>query len=132
MESRLTLTVHSTDIDINHHVNNTKYLEYMEWGREDFYEQAGFAYDRLLELGVVTVMVNVNLNYRKEALQNDILTVITRPSEMFHRSFTFGQTIIREKDDALITDAVVTLVTMDPITRKSVPLPPSFRALFTR
>lgn len=124
------LLVRSTDIDINKHVNNTKYLEYLEWGREDFYEQTGFAYDRLLDLGVITVMVNVNLNYRKEALQNDLLTVITRPSEAFHRSFTVGQTIIREKDDALIADAIVTLVTMDPITRKAVTIPSPFRALF--
>ncbi len=131
MESKIELLVRSTHIDVNRHVNNTKYLEYLEWAREDFYEKAGFGYEQLLELGVITVMVNVNLNYRKEALYNDLLTVITRPIEAHNRSFSVGQTIYRQADDALIADAVVTLATIDPNLRKAVPIPPALKAIFT-
>jgi acyl-CoA thioesterase FadM len=31
METALTIIVRSTEIDINGHVNNAKYLEYLEW-----------------------------------------------------------------------------------------------------
>ncbi|MHB1683718.1 MAG: acyl-CoA thioesterase, partial [Bacilli bacterium] len=56
-ESRVSLIVRSTAIDVNRHVNNAKYLEYIEWGREAFYEQAGLSYETLLQQGVITVSV---------------------------------------------------------------------------
>ncbi|TGU69096.1 acyl-CoA thioesterase, partial [Mesorhizobium sp. M00.F.Ca.ET.186.01.1.1] len=33
MAHRFAFTVQSTDIDVIGHVNNAKYLEYMEWAR---------------------------------------------------------------------------------------------------
>lgn len=131
IESRLLLTVRSTEIDINGHVNNAKYLEYLEWGREDWYERAGLAYDVLLALGVVTMTVNVNLNYRREALINDELLVITRPGNVGRTSFTVEQTVVRPKDDALIADARITLVTVDATQRTSSPVPDVMRRLFS-
>ncbi len=129
-ESRISLIVRSTAIDVNGHVNNAKYLEYIEWGREAFYEQAGLSYETLLAQGVITVSVNININYRREAKQNDELTVITRPGRIGRSSFTMEQTMIRERDDVLIADASVTLVTVDAVTRASVPAPAALRRLF--
>jgi YbgC/YbaW family acyl-CoA thioester hydrolase len=127
LESRLELIVRPTEIDVNGHVNNAKYLEYLEWGREDWYEQADLPYATLLSLGVVTMTVNVDLNYRKEAHQGDYLLVITRPGRLGTTSFTLEQTVIRESDDSLIADASVTLVTVDVESRKGVPLPEALR-----
>lgn len=129
-ESRISLIVRSTAIDVNGHVNNAKYLEYIEWGREAFYEQAGLSYETLLAQGVITVSVNININYRREAKQNDELTVITRPGRIGRSSFTMEQTVIRERDDVLIADASVTLVTVDAVTRASAPAPAALRRLF--
>lgn len=129
-ESRVSLIVRSTAIDVNGHVNNAKYLEYIEWGREAFYEQAGLSYETLLQQGVITVSVNININYRREAKQNDELTVITRPGRIGRSSFTMEQTLLRERDDVLIADASVTLVTVDAVTRASVPVPATLRRLF--
>ncbi|MHB1683491.1 MAG: acyl-CoA thioesterase [Bacilli bacterium] len=129
-ESRVSLIVRSTAIDVNGHVNNAKYLEYIEWGREAFYEQAGLSYETLLQQGVITVSVNININYRREAKQNDELTVITRPGRIGRSSFTMEQTLLRERDDALIADASVTLVTVDAVTRASVPVPATLQRLF--
>lgn len=129
-ESHLQLTVRSTEIDINGHVNNAKYLEYLEWGREDWYDQAGLPYETLLKLGVVTMTVNVNLNYRKEARQNDVLTVITRPEQVGNASYKLSQTVIREPSGVLVADAVVTLVTVSAKTRTSVRVPDEMRRLF--
>ncbi|MCY0870270.1 MAG: thioesterase family protein [Firmicutes bacterium] len=136
-ESRLEVIVRSTEIDVNGHVNNAKYLEYLEWGREDFYEQANLPYDALLAQGVVTVTVNINVNYRKEARQGDNLIVITRPLRVGRTSFAIEQRIERrasssaaEMTDDLVADAVVTLVTVDPQTRRPVPVPPLLRQHF--
>ncbi len=55
MEAALEIVVRPTEVDVNGHVNNAKYVEYMEWGRKDIYERHGLLYARLLALGAVTV-----------------------------------------------------------------------------
>ncbi len=126
-ESRITIQVRSTEIDINGHVNNAKYLEYFEWGREDLYECLDLPYTYLLSQNIITVTVNININYRKEAIQNDQLTVISRPDKLGNTSFTMEQTIIRESDQAVIADAYVTLVTVDAKSRKKITVPDLIR-----
>lgn len=137
-ESCLAVIVRSTEIDVNGHVNNAKYLEYLEWGREDFYERANLPYDALYAQGVVTVTVNINVNYRKEARQGDNLFVLTRPLRVGRTSFCIEQQILRRASrsgevggDELVADAVVTLVTVDPHTRRPVPVPPLLRQHFS-
>lgn len=125
MADTLEIVVRSTEIDVNGHVNNARYVEYLEWGREEWYDTNGFAYDHLQSLGAATVTVNLNLNYRREASQGDVLRIETRPHRIGRTSFAFRQEIVRS-DGTIVADAVVTLVTIDPGTRKSRPLPETF------
>ena len=122
-ESKITIQVRSTEIDINGHVNNAKYLEYLEWGREDLYECLELPYSYLLAQDIMTVTVNININYRKEAIQNDRLTIITRLDTVGNTSFTMKQEIIRDGDQSLIADAHVTLVTVAATSRQKIPVP---------
>ncbi len=131
LESRIDIIVRSTEIDVNGHVNNAKYLEYFEWGREDLYECVNLPYDYLLKQGIMTVTVNININYRKEALQNDHLTVITRLGGVGNTSFTMTQELVRESDGAFIADATVTMVTVDASTRGKIPVPDLIRRQFS-
>src|SRR3954466_14814342 len=71
--------VRCTEIDVNGHLNNAKYVEYLEWGREEWYERQGFPYDRLLALGAITVVVNLSLTLRQPCRQGDRLRIVTRP-----------------------------------------------------
>ena len=126
-ESKITIQVRSTEIDINGHVNNAKYLEYLEWGREDLYECLELPYSYLLAQDIMTVTVNININYRKEAIQNDRLTIITRLDTIGNTSFTMKQEIIRDGDQSLIADAHVTLVTVAATSRQKIPVPQLIR-----
>ena len=129
MEVTLETVVRCTEIDVNGHVNNAKFVEYLEWGREEWYERQGFAYGRLLALGAVTVVVNLNLNLRQPCHQGDRLRIVTRPQRRGRTSFALGQRIERT-DGTTVADAVVTLVTIDPDTRRPRPLPEEFARLF--
>ncbi|RAP78611.1 acyl-CoA thioesterase [Paenibacillus montanisoli] len=129
MIATLELIVRSTEIDVNGHVNNAKYLEYLEWGREEWYEQAGLRYDMLLAMGVQTVTVNININYRKECKQGDKLTVTTTPERAGRSSYVLKQAIVNDRGE-LCADALVTSVAMDSSTRKSRELPPELRCQF--
>ncbi|MDR3622022.1 MAG: acyl-CoA thioesterase [Paludisphaera borealis] len=123
METVLEIIVRPTEIDVNGHVNNAKFVEYLEWGREEWYERNGLPYDRLQAMGAATVTVNVNLNYRRECRQGERLTIVTRPVRLGRTSFTLAQEI-RKPDGAVAADATVVLVTIDPTTRKPCVVPP--------
>jgi acyl-CoA thioesterase FadM len=61
-EASLEVVVRPTEIDVNAHVNNAKIVEYLEWGREEWYDRNGLEYDKLKAMGATTVTVNVNVN----------------------------------------------------------------------
>ncbi|MBW7477350.1 acyl-CoA thioesterase [Paenibacillus oenotherae] len=129
MEAMLDIVVRSTEIDVNGHVNNAKYLEYLEWGREEWYERSELHYETLLAMGIQTVTVNININYRHECRQGDRLTITTTPERAGRTSYVLKQTIINA-DGVLCADALVTSVTMDVATRKSREIPGELRRLF--
>jgi len=127
METALEIVVRPTEVDVNGHVNNAKYVEYMEWGREEWYERKGLPYDRLFALGAVTVTVNLNLNFRQECRQGEVLIITTRPERLGRTSFALRQEI-RKRGGAVAAEGVVTMVTIDPATRKSRPVPDELAA----
>jgi YbgC/YbaW family acyl-CoA thioester hydrolase len=129
METQLEIVVRPTEVDVNAHVNNAKYIEYMEWGREEWYEKHELPYDRLYALGAVTVTVNINLNFLAECRQGDILTIATRPERRGRTSFVLRQEV-RKSNGAIAADGTVTLVTIDPQSRKSRPVPEELARAF--
>ncbi|NOU64191.1 YbgC/FadM family acyl-CoA thioesterase [Paenibacillus sp. LMG 31461] len=129
METKLAIIVRSTEIDVNGHVNNAKYLEYLEWGREEWYETCELSYETFGALGIQTVTVNININYRKECKQGEHLTVSCRPEKIGNTSYVLHQEI-RNEQGQLCADALVTSVTMDSTTRKSREAPASLRKYF--
>ncbi|MFO0890609.1 MAG: thioesterase family protein [Isosphaeraceae bacterium] len=129
METSLEIIVRPTEVDVNGHVNNAKYVEYLEWGREEWYERNGLPYEKLHALGAITVTVNITLNFRLECRQGERLTIVTRPHRVGRTSYVLQQEI-RKADRAVAADGAVTLVTIDPSTRKSRPLPDELAAAF--
>jgi thioesterase III len=127
MLSEIEIIVRSTEIDVNGHVNNAKFLEYLEWGREDWYEQHGLDYDTLKALGAVTVVVHVSANYRREAVQNDRLRIQTQLTEVGNTSFKMKQWIYNQRDE-LVLDAEFVIVTVDPETHQKVRVPEAIRS----
>ena len=128
MEVVLEAVVRCTEIDVNGHLNNAKYVEYLEWGREEWYDRQGLAYDRLRQLGAVTVVVNLNVNLRRPCHQGEVLKILTRPERRGRTSFALAQRIEKTNGE-VAADAVVTLVTVDPESRRPTPLPAELAGL---
>ncbi|QHT62693.1 acyl-CoA thioesterase [Paenibacillus lycopersici] len=129
MKASLPIVVRSTEIDVNGHVNNAKYLEYFEWAREAWYEQCGLPYETFGNMGIQTVTVNINVNYRQECRQGDLLTVTCQPADIGRSSYVLRQEIVDEHGNVR-ADALVTSVTMDASTRKSREAPDELRRFF--
>jgi len=112
METALEIVVRPTEVDVNGHVNNAKYVDYMEWGREEWYERQGLPYARLFALGAVTV--------------GEFLVITTRPERLGRTSFALHQEI--RKRDGTLAPGLITVVTIDPARRKSRPVPDELAA----
>lgn len=128
LQSDITITVRSTEIDVNGHVNNAKYLEYLEWGREDWYEICGLDYATLKNMNVVTVVVRACVNYRTEAVQNDQLLIQTQLESVGNTSLLMTQSIHNQHDQKVI-DAEFTIVTVNPTSHEKVRVPDEIRQL---
>lgn len=122
MKTSTTIEVRSTEIDTLGHVNNAIYLEYLEWGRVDWLKNTGVSFDEFRKLGYTVVVVNVNINYRKEAKLGDKLTITTEPFKKGRSSFVLKSEILNERNE-LVSDALVTIVAIDLVKRKSISLP---------
>ncbi len=129
MEVIIPIEVRSTEIDVMGHVNNAKYLEYLEWGREEWYNQADLSFDQFTELGVGTVTVSIHIQYRKEATQGEKLTIHTYPLRSGRSSFVFQQ-IIKNEQEEVVAEAEVISVTINLATRKSQALPEALKRFF--
>jgi YbgC/YbaW family acyl-CoA thioester hydrolase len=129
VEIILETVVRCTEIDVNGHVNNARYVEYLEWGREQWYDRHGLTYDHLEELGAVTVVVRLELNLKQPCHQGDQLKIVTWPERLGRTSFVLGQRIEKTRG-VVAAEALVTLVTVDPHSRQPRPLPEELSRLF--
>ncbi|EJL45901.1 thioesterase [Brevibacillus agri] len=127
MAHRFAFTVQSTDIDVIGHVNNAKYLEYMEWARFDWIWQLGFTLDELKRRAVMPVVVNININYRKELHMREEVYALTTALRVGEKSFVIRHELYNS-EDVLAADADVTMVMIDANTRRSVALPDELKA----
>ena len=118
METIFTLQTHKEDIDQLGHVNNCRYVKFLEDGRVDWYEKCGITLHYFQEMGIGTVVLKMEVLYLKEAKLGDHLKVITTPEYLGNTSFVLKQEIYNQFDEH-ITDAKVTMVMFDTVSRKS-------------
>ncbi|WP_367307402.1 acyl-CoA thioesterase [Alicyclobacillus acidocaldarius] len=126
--TQMEIVVRCTEIDVNGHVNNAKYLEYYEWGREDWFEQQGLDYHTLKSLGAVTVVARAEVDYHQAAHQNDRLTITTWLERVGRTSLRMRQRITGPFG-ALVSEALFVIVTVSPDTGKPVLVPERLRVL---
>ena len=129
---RYRLTVIAADLDSLGHVNNARYLDYLERGRTQWYDDVGLVEACAADLGhdnLGTVVVNVNIDFRDECTVGDELTVVTVPGRVGTKSFVVTQRV-EKADGGLAAEAQVTSVVMDLGPRTAIALSPSARVFF--
>lgn len=129
MKTTLQIEVRPTEIDMLGHVNNAKYLEYLEWGREKWYEQVGISFAEMEKQGLGTVTVKITIHYRKEVRLGEKLTIVTQPLRKGRKSFTLKQEILNEQQER-VTEAEIVIAVISLQKRKAVPLPDVIHEVF--
>ena len=117
--SKLDITVRGYHLDLYKHVNNSRYLEFLEEGRWDFgADKIGNGYLEDRNLGLV--IVNNNINYRYPATLHDVLEIRTWIDNVGSRSYTYKQEIYLKGTDTIVLDAIVVVVVVDWDKNKAV------------
>ncbi|QAV23759.1 acyl-CoA thioesterase [Proteus hauseri] len=120
------IKVYGFHLDIFEHVNNARYLEFLEQARWDWIEQH-LDFSWFKRNGVALVVANININYRTPANLGDELIVDCNVAEIGVKSGVLSQKIVRKKDGVLISDALVTFVLIDINTKKALMLTDQLR-----
>ncbi|MDU4093741.1 MAG: YbgC/FadM family acyl-CoA thioesterase, partial [Pantoea sp.] len=71
------IKVRGYHLDVYQHVNNARYLEFLEEARWEWLEKLN-AFHWLMENKLAFVVVNININYRRPALLGHVLCINSR------------------------------------------------------
>ena len=115
------IKVRGYHLDMYQHVNNARYLEFLEEARWHYVESK-LDLQEWIKDGLGFVVVNININYRKPASLNQILEIKSEMSKISLKSATIKQEIFLDGTTILIADVMVTFVIVDIHSGKAVPL----------
>ena len=123
--TRVSISVRWRDMDAMGHVNNAKYVSYLEEARVRWMlgvEGVSMS-DR-----IAPVVANTNINYRLPIVWPNDIVVELFVERLGNSSVTIGHRIVDQNDDSkLYSDGNVVVVWMDTQTGKSAPLPEAVR-----
>ncbi|WP_158783294.1 thioesterase family protein [Pantoea sp. BAV 3049] len=116
-----TIKVRGYHLDVYQHVNNARYLEFLEEARWAWLEKLE-AFDWMTENRLAFVVVNININYRRPAVLGDVLEINSQLLELGGKSGVIGQTVILSPGGEAVADARLTFVCIDLRTQKAQPM----------
>ena len=124
--ARVSISVRWRDMDAMGHVNNAKYVSYLEEARVRW--MLGVEGVSLSDR-IAPVVAATNINYRLPIVWPNDIVVELFVERLGNSSVTIGHRIIDQQDeDKLYSDGNVVVVWMDTQTGKSAPLPEAVRA----
>ena len=99
--------VRSYECDSYSHVNNSVYLNYLEYARMEYLHAIGFDYKGLVEAGYYLYVTHVDIYYKASAFLDDKLLIEVFPTKLKKISGELKQ-IIKKEDGTICAEATVT------------------------
>jgi len=125
--------VYYEDTDVAGVVYYANYLKFMERARTEWLRSIGVDQTRLLEEGLLFVILSTNVNFLKPARFNDLLRVTCEVVEHTRTSFSFTQEIFREDSDGeLLVEGQARAACLDAKSFRPRRLPSTIVAEVTR
>lgn len=119
----LNIRVYYEDTDFTGMVYHANYLRFFERGRSDFLRDAGVSHQNLLarETPAAFTLTNVEVDYKRAAKVDDLLTIRTRSTGVKGVRMYFNQTCLR--GDEVIAEGRITAVMIHTDGRPMRPIP---------
>jgi acyl-coA thioester hydrolase, ybgC/ybaW family len=115
----MNIRVHNYHLDGYGHVNNARYLEFLEEARWAFFEEHGL----LSEIdGLMLVVVRTDIRYRRAAVDGDILRFEGRLKELTSRHIILTQNIVLPSGKNAV-EAESTLMVVSAESGRSISIP---------
>ncbi|HBV40640.1 MAG TPA: thioesterase [Erwinia sp.] len=118
---QITIKVRGYHLDVYQHVNNARYLEFLEEARWAWLETLS-AFRWMHDNRLAFIVVNININYRRPAVLGDELAINSHLVQLGGKSGVIGQTVTLLPEGEAIADATLTFVCVDLRTQKAQPI----------
>ncbi|HEX7973400.1 MAG TPA: thioesterase family protein [Anaerolineales bacterium] len=119
------------DLDPQGHVNNARYLTYLEQARIGYISQLGL-FDGTSWLDVGFILADVHLTFRASILFGQPVRVGACVSRLGNKSLTMEYRIEDAQDSLELATATAVLVTYDYRSSRSIPIPDRWRQVIGR
>ena len=124
---KITVSVRFNEVDMLGVCNNAVYLNYFENARLKYIKQLGLMPEKgIFTDGRLFFVVRNELNYKNFAYFDEELEIYSKISYIKNSSFGFDHLIVNSRTKDILVEGSGVIVQVDPVTRKSTELPPSF------
>lgn len=124
IKTETTLRVRYAETDQMGYVYYGNYAQYYEVGRVEAMRSLGFSYKEMEERGILMPVINLNVNYKKPALYDDEVRIVTMVKTLPNVRITFDYECYNQLNELLNTGSV-TLVFIDKLKNK-LTMPPDW------
>ncbi len=122
------IRIRSYHLDGYGHVNNARYLEFLEEARWAFFERHNLL--RLLD-GIMMVVARIDIRYLRAAQEGQTLDIATRIQSAEPRQVMLRQTIRRSDTGKTTAEADITLVPVSAANGRTTDLPAELLTFLT-
>lgn len=128
---RFPIQVRFADLDPLWHVNNARYLTYLEQARSGYLQHLGLWDGKdFFKIGVI--VGDIHIRYLAPVLLGQAIHVETRVAKIGNKSFTFEYQIVDDATGKLCATAESIMVTFDYHSSTSIPVPAAWREIIAR
>jgi len=120
--NRISFRVRYAETDQMGVVYHGNYAQYLEMGRVEWLRQYGISYKSMEEKGVMLPVISLQMNFKKSAIYDDLLTVETKLKKTPSVKIEFEFKIFNEAKELLV-EAEVVLAFIDMHTNRPIKCP---------
>ena len=119
------IEVRFSDLDVLGHVNNARYLTYMEQARVGYFRLLGLRKPNEPRVGFI--LASAHIDFRRPILMDSQVRVGVRVVRLGNKSFTMDYTLEDAAGGPPFATAQTVQVSFDYETQRSIPLPDEWR-----
>jgi len=120
--NKISFRVRYSETDQMGIVYHGNYAQYLEMGRVEWLRSFGISYKSMEENGIMLPVISLAVNFKKSAIYDDLITVVTRLKKTPAVRIEFDYEIYNEAKEILV-DANTVLVFMDMHKKRPVKCP---------
>lgn len=118
------------DLDALGHLNNARFLTYMEQARIHYFKDLGlWQGESIMEIGFI--VANANINFRAPVVFGQVVRVRARVSRLGNKSITMQYQLEDSQTGQSVADGSTALVVYDYRAKETAPIPQNWRETIT-